>query len=47
MLEEKLLNDYKEALKNKDKLKSATLSFLRSNLINQTIKLKKKTLEDN
>ena len=47
MLEEKILNDYKQALKNKHKIKSSTLSFLRSNLINQAISLKKKTLDDN
>lgn len=47
MLEKKILNDYKEALKNKDKVKSSILSFLRSNLINHAIKQNKKTLEDN
>lgn len=46
MLEEKILSDYKSALKSKDKIKSSTLSFLRSNLINQAIKLKQKLLED-
>ncbi len=46
MLEEKILNDYKQALKNKDKIKSSALSFLRSHLVNQAIKLKKKSLED-
>jgi hypothetical protein len=47
MLEEKILNDYKKALKSKDKIKSSILSFLRSNLMNQAIKLQKKSLEDN
>jgi len=47
MLEEKILNDYKQAMKSKDKIKSSILSFLRSNLMNQGIKLKKKSLEDN
>ena len=46
MLEEKILNDYKQAMKNKDKIKSSILSFLRSNMINQAIGLKKKSLED-
>jgi len=46
MLEENILNDYKEAMRNKDKIRSATLSFLRSNLANQAIKLKNKSLED-
>ncbi|MFH1578523.1 MAG: GatB/YqeY domain-containing protein, partial [Candidatus Omnitrophota bacterium] len=46
MLEEKIFNDYKEALKSKDKARASFLSFLRSSLINQAIKLKKKSLED-
>ncbi|MFC1658147.1 GatB/YqeY domain-containing protein [Candidatus Omnitrophota bacterium] len=46
MLEEKILNDYKQSMKDKDKLKSSTLSFLRSSLMNQAIQLQKKTLED-
>lgn len=47
MLEEKILNDYKEAMKAKDTAKVATLSFLRSQMINTAIAKKKKTLEDN
>ena len=48
MLEEKILNDYKAAMKSKDKIRSSTLSFLRSNLMNKAISLKKKSpLEDN
>lgn len=47
MLEEKIFNDYKEAMKSKDKIRSSILSFLRANLINQAIKIKKKSLEDN
>lgn len=47
MLEEKIFNDYKEALKNKDKIKSSILNFLRANLMNLAIKLKKKSLDDN
>jgi hypothetical protein len=46
MLEEKILNDYKQALKSKDKAKASALSFLRSNLMNQAIALKKKSLQD-
>jgi len=47
MLEKKILSDYKEAMKSKDKIKSSILNFLRANLMNQAIKLKKKSLEDN
>jgi len=47
MLEEKILNDYKEAMKNKDKAKSSLLSFLRASLMNLSIELKKKSLQDN
>jgi hypothetical protein len=47
MLEEKILTDYKGALKKKDKIRVSTLSFLRSHLMNQAIKIKKKSLEDN
>lgn len=46
MLEEKILNDYKEAMKNKDKIKSSTLSFLRAEMMNVAIKKKKKALDD-
>jgi len=41
MLEAKILSDYKEAMKDKDKIKSSILSFLRSSLINQAIQLQK------
>lgn len=47
MLEEKILNDYKEAMKNRDTLKASALSFLRAELINVAIAKKKKNLEDN
>lgn len=47
MLEEKILNDYKEAMKNKDKTKSSTLSFLRAEMMNVAIAKKKKALDDN
>ena len=46
MFETKILIEYKEALKGGDKIKSSTLSLLRSNLANLTIKLQKKALED-
>ena len=47
MLEEKLLADYKEAMKNKDSAKTSTLSFLRSQLKNIAIEKKKDKLDDN
>jgi hypothetical protein len=47
MLEEKILNDYKEAMKNRDALKSSVLSFLRAEMINVAMAKKKKALEDN
>ncbi len=46
MLEEKILNDYKEAMKAKDALKSSILSFLRAQMMNLAIEKKKKALED-
>jgi hypothetical protein len=47
MLEGKIFNDYKEAMKNRDTLKSSALSFLRASLINAAIEKKKKNLDDN
>lgn len=47
MLEERIFNDYKEAMKNKDSLKSSVLSFLRSDIINTAIAKKKNNLDDN
>lgn len=47
MLEEKILNDYKEAMKSKDTVKSSTLSFLRAEMINVAMGKKKKALDDN
>jgi uncharacterized protein len=47
MLEEKIFNDYKEAMKNRDTLKSSVLSFLRAAMINAAFEKKKNTLEDN
>jgi uncharacterized protein YqeY len=46
MLEEKILNDYKEAMKAKDTVKSSTLNFLRAELINVAMAKKKKILDD-
>jgi hypothetical protein len=47
MLEEKIMNDYKEGMKKRDALKSSVLSFLRADLLNTAIAKKKKNLEDN
>lgn len=47
MLEEKIFNDYKEAMKNRDKLRSSVLSFLRAALMNLAIEKRKKSLDDN
>lgn len=47
MLEEKILNDYKEAMKTRDALTSSTLSFLRAQIMNTAIERKKKSLDDN
>lgn len=46
MLEEKILNDYKEAMKARDTLKSSVLSFLRADMINQATAKKKAALDD-
>lgn len=47
MLEEKILNDYKEAMKAKDQLKSTTLSCLRAAFMNAALEKKKNALDDN
>jgi len=47
MLEDKILNDYKEAMKAKDVLKSSVLNFLRADMINVAMAKKKTKLEDN
>ncbi|MCM8796142.1 MAG: GatB/YqeY domain-containing protein [Candidatus Omnitrophica bacterium] len=47
MLEEKIFNDYQEAVKCKDSLRVSVLSFLRAELINVAIAKKKKILDDN
>jgi uncharacterized protein YqeY len=46
MLEEKILNDYKEAMKQRDNLKSSVLSFLRAEMMNLATAKKKKALDD-
>lgn len=46
MLEDKILNDYKDAMKAKDALKSSVLSFLRASLLNEAVAKKKNKLDD-
>lgn len=46
MLEDRLMNDYKEAMKAKDTLKSSVLSFLRAQLKNAAIDKRKDSLDD-
>ena len=46
MLEGKIFNDYKEAMKARDNLKSSVLSFLRADILNQATAKKKNTLDD-
>ena len=46
MLEEKILNDYKDAMKSRDTLKSSVLSFLRADMLNQATAKKKDKLDD-
>ncbi|MBM3246265.1 MAG: GatB/YqeY domain-containing protein, partial [Candidatus Omnitrophica bacterium] len=46
MLEEKILNDYKEAMKKRESLKSSVLSFLRAEMINCATAKKKNALDD-
>ncbi|MFH1414247.1 MAG: GatB/YqeY domain-containing protein [Candidatus Omnitrophota bacterium] len=46
MLEEKIMNDYKESMKARDSLKSSTLSFLRAELMNAAVAKKTKSLDD-
>ncbi len=46
MLEEKILNDYKEALKARDTLKSSLLSCVRAEFLNAQVAKKKTSLED-
>ncbi len=46
MLEEKILNDYKEAMKSKDTVKSSILSFLRAEVMSAALKKNKNNLDD-
>lgn len=46
MLEEKVLNDYKEAMKSRDSVKSGILSFLRAQFMNLAVEKKKNNLDD-
>lgn len=46
-LEEKLLNDFKEAMKNKETARVSTLSFLRAQISYAALEKKKKNLDDN
>lgn len=46
MLEEKLMQDYKEAMKSRDALKTSVLSFLRAEMINVAMAKKKNKLDD-
>lgn len=46
MLEEKIFADYKQAMKNRDSLRSSVLSFLRSSLKNLAIDKRKDILSD-
>jgi uncharacterized protein YqeY len=46
LLEDRIMNDYKEAMKAKDALKSSTLSFLRAQIMNVRIEKRKDKLED-
>lgn len=46
MFEEKLNQDYKNALKGKDVIKTSVIRMLKADMINTAIKLKKKSLSD-
>ncbi|MCX5700563.1 MAG: GatB/YqeY domain-containing protein [Candidatus Omnitrophica bacterium] len=46
MLEEKMMADYKEAMKARDTLKSSVLSFLRADIMNTALAKKKNALDD-
>jgi uncharacterized protein YqeY len=46
MLEEKILNDYREAMKARDAVRSSILSFLRSEIMNVAIAKNKDKLDD-
>lgn len=46
-MENRILNEYKAAMKNRDTLKSSVLSFLRAEMINVAVAKKKDKLDDN
>ena len=46
MLNDKVFNDYKEAMKARDSLKSSVLSFLRADMLNLATNKKKDKLDD-
>ena len=46
MLVEKIFNDYKEAMKAREALRSSVLSFLRADMLNQATAKKKDKLDD-
>lgn len=46
MLVDNIFNDYKEAMKARDSLKSSVLSFLRADILNQATAKKKDKLDD-
>ena len=46
MLADQIFNDYKEAMKARDRLKSSVLSFLRADMLNQATAKKKDKLDD-
>ena len=46
MLADNIFNDYKEAMKARDTLKSSVLSFLRADMLNQATAKKKEKLDD-
>jgi len=46
MLEEKILGDYKSAMKARDALKTSVLSFLRADMMNLAVAKKKAKLDD-
>jgi len=47
MLEEKIINDYKEAMKARDNIKSTMLSTIRAEMMNLAIAKKKDKCDDN
>jgi len=46
MLADQIFNDYKEAMKARDRLKSSVLSFLRADMLNQATAKQKDKLDD-